>query len=163
MSHRSERVRCLPPAQLVRFRQQDVDRAADRDTPVEHHAVEFAEAPAAVDDQHRADQRPAPLEVVLEQPSPLVANRSGDPRVPVTRQVDQAPTRLQAEEIDQLRAARALAGPGKVPAIHYRIDRAGFSRVGTTGEGDLDATVFDKLGRPAGAGQEAGGGVHRHG
>jgi hypothetical protein len=77
-------------------------------------------------------------------------------REAVAGQVDQPLRAVQPEEIDELRAARSLAGARQILAAGDGVQRAGLAGVGTAGERDLGALVGRKLVRLPGTADEVG-------
>ena len=137
-------------------------RTFDGAAPIQHLPVVITKQPTTVDHDNRTNQRFPVLEILLQQTLPMIARRPGNPGIAVARQIHQPLVLRQAEEINQLRSSRAFARAGKITAIHYRIDGAGFSDIGTPGEGDFDPNIGDKLMRLVGAGQKTGVGKDRH-
>ncbi len=126
------------------------------DNIVEYLQVEIPRQPAAVDNQYQAPQRLAGSKKFIEQPSPVSAQGPPDTGESIARQIYDAPVFLEAEKIDQLRPARALARAGEIPAVQDGIDRTGFAGIRTPGKSDLRTFVRHELACLVRTGQKCG-------
>ncbi len=96
---------------------------------LEHLTVELQESASDIDHQDQALEACSICEIGFEQHRPVSADRGGDFREAVTRQVDQSLPFPDIEKIDELGPPGRLAGFRKLPAIHDSVDRAGFARI----------------------------------
>ena len=82
--------------------------------------------------------------------------------VAVAGQVDQVAVAAQAEEIDELRAPRLFANKGQAVVIGKRIQRAGFTSIGASGERDLNARGWRQIAQIVRRNMESGILKQRH-
>ena len=143
-----------PAAELVGFRQQDVDREAAARGEFEHRLVVLGERMPHVHDDDRAAQRLALGEVPLEQAAPVRAHVARHLGEAVAGQVDEPAAGFELEEIEQAGRTGALAGPRQPLALGDRIDGARLARVGTAGHGNLGTDIGRQLHELVGAGDE---------
>ena len=130
-------VREIIPRHLVRLRQVDEETDAVELQPLHELQVLPRRIPPDVENHDHEPQGVALPEVGLDHRPPLFPDRLGDLRIPVSGQIDEGEPVVDAEEIDPLRPARGIAGPGQPPTVQEGVDEGGFSHVGSSGKGDL--------------------------
>ena len=150
--------------QFVRFGEQNMDRQAAFGTPQQHLPIVLGKWVAAVHQLYESPQAASGLQILGKVVLPFLLHGLGNLGKTVTGQVDQSRMIIHDEKVNLLGAAGRFTGARQCPLVGNHIQCAGFTGVGTAGEGDFGAAVGRGQGRIGCAGEKPGlpeRGVHR--
>ena len=144
-SHLQQGFRGLSALELIGLCQQYMRRQGNMLGKGQHLPVDFRELAANVDNHEESAKTLSNLEIVRHQISPVVTFSIGYTGEAVAGEIDETSIVAQAEEINELRSARRLAGARELAPIDDHIDRAGLSAIRSTGKGNLSSRIRDEL------------------
>ena len=132
----------LARLQLVGLGQHDLVGHGRLVEGFEHPLVHRLDAVAGIDQQIDAREARAAAQIIVDQLRPGLNLLLLDGRIAVAGHVDEMEAAADIEEIELLRAARRVGGPGQRVAPGERIDEARFAHVRAARKGDLDLATW---------------------